>query len=1355
MQRQKVKNSIAVTTLALGSIAMVAPTTVQAATFTDVNESNSHYPNIIELYERGVISGYPQPDGTKMFKPNAPLTRAHAAKMLANALGLNTNPATLKDPGFTDVPKTSAYYPYIAALANAGIVSGYSDGTYRPNAQILRQQMAKILTLGYGLEKATKLDHHFTDVSNNTEAAYFIQTLWNYDITKGNSPTTFGPTKNLTRAQMATFIINTEKVANDVPVQHVITDVSNGVVTIDGKKYSVDAAYNKIFSRTNAAALKGAIIEGRLSNGKVQDITKLILKANGTSREAIVFDGGATTFNADLEIQSNYITIQDLNVNGTISVPTTDLRRQSLSVIENQLVRLQNATTINDYGLRAITSTLPSISRQITFKNVTSNKVVVTQNKLRLTTDTDIRVLELEGDVEQFEIQGDVRDFNVLTDVNTVIYGKSKVRKLTKENYGNLSLYFEGIINRYIVNNIEGGTNLATTKDSNGNTAEGYDLWIDTAVLMKNENPNIVFNDYKNDAGNITIIVDKDGNEIDKTVDENTEVPDRIAPILTGLKVAPTDSHSAKVDFNTNEAGKYYYAVLESTQATPTKRQILSQSAGEFHGTGGMMEGANSFNLTDLHSAKEYIIYMVIEDNAGNTSTRVESFKFNMADAPDSIAPRLSNVKVEPHRSGQKATLSFNSTEEGMFYIVVTPGRNNKGYDAQTVINIALNDTSKYKTMVAGENTIEIAGLDPLTDYSVALVGVDKAENRSIVEEKPFTTLALDDIKPFVTNYDIEFINNTQFYLYFSEELNKERAENVLNYDLTGTGIINITGQMKINPIKAEYSRASSGQSRVLLTLPALTGLVQNDTIVATVLPGVTDLADNAMITDKDEDNPRNSASYRHTDQIRPSMVITKFEKLASEKHAQVTLETSEAGTFYYVILPSGLDKTKISMRDVMDRVDFTIYDEANVSWKPIYPGDNPPLDLGEQVLDVAIPDNLSQFVSWSMYAFMADRSGNLSNTIIELEMVMDKMPPVITSISGTATDGSNTSGNLNFTSDEPGIIEYIAISKDLQSSLGDAGIANTPEQFERLKNQPGIKLGTADMRRGQNITAITDLQAHKDYTVYFMARDTSQNLSTQVYETAFYTDGKRPEVKDNIVRQPDGSFELTFSEAIKRDENEAPLGILPTDLVVTVAGNETGNYDIISYTPGELTTDPSKLIIKFRAGIDINQTINVTMQDSAIDSVKVNHTFAPTALAGKYEYQAIQVAARSANLEGNLDPAIPYHTYHSIAAVFSSNSTMYDMEYRYAVVPYLQDPLANVTAEHVAAGDGGNGSFSFTGNGPLANTNTSISISLTPDLIAQQAVFAEDDYIYFVILDRYGNMSAISKVQMKRFGQQ
>lgn len=1361
MERQKVLKAVAASTLALGSVAMVAPAATYASVFTDLNETNSHYTSIMELYERGVISGYPQLNGTKQFKPNAPLTRAHAAKMLANAIGLDTDVSKLRNPGFSDVPVTSAYYPYIAALANAGIISGYQDGTFRPNAQILRQQMAKILTLGYGLDKATKLNHHFTDVSNNTEAAYYIQTLWDYDITKGNSPTTFGPTKNLTRAQMATFIVRTEEIASGIAIQHTITDVSaTGVVTINGEKYTVDRKYNGIFTRTNAAALKGAVIEGRISNGTVQDITKLIIKASGTVRTDIVLDGGLATLDADLEVQGNYVTLRDLTVNGTIFVPSMDLRRSTASVVEGQLTRYTNASAVNDYGLRSTATSLTTISRHITFENVSSNKVVVAQNRLKLETDREIRHLELIDDVEQFEIQGNVRDFFVYTDVATAIFGKSQVRQLTKDNFGNLMLYFRGIINRYVVNNDEGGTNLATSIDSNGKPAQGFDVWIDTAVLMKNENPNIVFNDYRNDGGNITSIVDKDGNEIDKSVDENTQVPDRIAPILTGLRAIPTDSHSAKVDFNANEAGKYYYVVLESTQPAPTKRQVLSQSVGEFQGTGGMMEGANSFNLTGLHSAKEYTIYMVIEDNAGNTSTRVEAYTFDMKEAPDTIPPRISNIQVTAHQSGQRATLTFDATEAGTFYIVVTEGHGKKGYEAQTIINIAMNDTTKYKAMVQGQNTIDMTELDPLTDYSVALVAVDQAENRSSVTETPFTTLALDDVKPYVTDNQIVFTNaaRTQFYLYFSEELDKARAEDVLNYELTGSGIINVTGQAKINPIKAEYSRHSSGTSRVLLTLPALTGLVQNDTIIAQALPAITDLAENPVVTDRDEDNPRNYAAYRHTDIVLPVLTVDKFEKLASETHAKLTLKTTEAGTFYYVILPEGLDATMLNThkRDIMDRLPFEVKDKQDITRTPIYPADNPPLDLGEQELDIAIPSTLSQLISWSMYAFMVDRSGNLSNNVIEIPMVMDKTPPSINVVGAKATENTNTSGTIEFTSDETGIIEYIAFPTNTPG-LPNNGIITTQEQFEVVKGMvnasQGMVTGTADMVRNTNFTRIDGLQAHEDYSVYFIARDTSQNTTPSIYSAQFYTDGIKPSLNPIMVRQLDNtSYILTFNEAIKRDGNDAVQDLLATDFAVTLADGRTVMPTKVEALTSKTAPTFNPYEVKLTFSEAFSQDFTVTMNDDIVDSTKVNHVFEEAVDTGEYKFQDFRPNIELVELvrddfyqvSANAVNGLYLEQSKTIKVNYTSNYNAYNVKYYFVGIARNQEQnITPPTKLDVMLGES-NPNYNVYGSGDSPSTSSSINMEVKS--IDPTAVFMNEGTVYLVLQDQYGNTSEVIK---------
>jgi hypothetical protein len=51
---------------------------------------------------------------------------------------------------FSDVPVTNTFYPYIRCLACRGIISGYSDGTFRPNNDITRGQIAKIVSQSAG-----------------------------------------------------------------------------------------------------------------------------------------------------------------------------------------------------------------------------------------------------------------------------------------------------------------------------------------------------------------------------------------------------------------------------------------------------------------------------------------------------------------------------------------------------------------------------------------------------------------------------------------------------------------------------------------------------------------------------------------------------------------------------------------------------------------------------------------------------------------------------------------------------------------------------------------------------------------------------------------------------------------------------------------------------------------------------------------------------------------------------------------------------------------------------------------------------------------------------------------------------
>lgn len=107
--------------------------------FADV-PGNQWYSNTIAYAKQiKIVNGYP--DGS--FRPNRPITRAEAAKILAEATHLR---ATKWDT-FRDVKSGTWYAGYVEALAEAGVVNGYPDGTFRPGRNISRAEAIKLIVM--------------------------------------------------------------------------------------------------------------------------------------------------------------------------------------------------------------------------------------------------------------------------------------------------------------------------------------------------------------------------------------------------------------------------------------------------------------------------------------------------------------------------------------------------------------------------------------------------------------------------------------------------------------------------------------------------------------------------------------------------------------------------------------------------------------------------------------------------------------------------------------------------------------------------------------------------------------------------------------------------------------------------------------------------------------------------------------------------------------------------------------------------------------------------------------------------------------------------------------------------------
>ena len=152
--------------------------------------------NIDFLIQKGLLSGYP--DGT--FRPNVGISRAEAVKVLAVQLELGASPST-----FTDVSATHWASNYIGAAAQSGVLTGYTDGTFRPDQQLTRAEMAALIVRAFQLSGGGS-SSTFSDVSSTSWALEYIEALTANQITTGYEDGSYRPDRLITRAEFATMI---------------------------------------------------------------------------------------------------------------------------------------------------------------------------------------------------------------------------------------------------------------------------------------------------------------------------------------------------------------------------------------------------------------------------------------------------------------------------------------------------------------------------------------------------------------------------------------------------------------------------------------------------------------------------------------------------------------------------------------------------------------------------------------------------------------------------------------------------------------------------------------------------------------------------------------------------------------------------------------------------------------------------------------------------------------------------------------------------------------------------------------------------------------------------------------------
>lgn len=142
------------------------------------------------------------------FRPDEPVTRAQMAKLIAIAKNLPSDSAAADTVIFSDI--TTKYWAagYIKASHAAGIVKGYADGTFKPSKQITRGELARMLFRATGAAPINPVNPTYKDVAAGYWAYSEIETVVNYGIMGGYRDGTFRPEVPATRAQTAIALYN-------------------------------------------------------------------------------------------------------------------------------------------------------------------------------------------------------------------------------------------------------------------------------------------------------------------------------------------------------------------------------------------------------------------------------------------------------------------------------------------------------------------------------------------------------------------------------------------------------------------------------------------------------------------------------------------------------------------------------------------------------------------------------------------------------------------------------------------------------------------------------------------------------------------------------------------------------------------------------------------------------------------------------------------------------------------------------------------------------------------------------------------------------------------------------------------
>jgi len=336
--------------------------------------------------QKGYISGYA--DGT--FLPDKTVTRAEFSKMINNAIGIT---ATGSAKGaFSDVVSSEWYFNEVKKAENAGYITGYEDGTFRPSNTVTRQEAAVILSrLVIPTSSRADINTFGDGKTIDTWATDAVSMIAFKGYIKGDENGNFIPKGQLTRSQAAKLICEFVKNENIVNGAQTANTVEGGEVvfsetlftdglTVNFKSdaeatvlfkncrvlgdvtFASENAYFKLdntklgnlnikaanmaVEANRAAAVKHTYVNYPVTlNGEVFDT--VTISGSTVGGQTVAIDGTCKVLNVSADVLLNATSVKTLNVTGKSNLVIQKADVDVLNVESTAAGSLINLLTVN------------------------------------------------------------------------------------------------------------------------------------------------------------------------------------------------------------------------------------------------------------------------------------------------------------------------------------------------------------------------------------------------------------------------------------------------------------------------------------------------------------------------------------------------------------------------------------------------------------------------------------------------------------------------------------------------------------------------------------------------------------------------------------------------------------------------------------------------------------------------------------------------------------------------------------------------------------------------------------------------------------------------------------------------